>query len=81
MENAPDIKSKSFEKVLKNRLMFFNVICHFHPTQSAVKTPIHTIKCENLIHVKMKMSCILNDRITGYLDYLWVVNFRVLHRK
>jgi len=30
MENAPDIKSKSFEKVLKNRLVCFDAICHFH---------------------------------------------------
>jgi len=44
MENARDIKSKSFEKVLKNRLVLFDAICHFQPTQSALKTPIHTIK-------------------------------------
>jgi len=60
MENAPDIKSKSFEKVLKNRLVLFDAILHFQPTQSALKKPIHTIKCENLFHVKTKMSCILN---------------------
>jgi hypothetical protein len=57
MENAPDIKSKSFEKlqkVLKNRLVFFDAICHFHPTQSALMKPIHTIKCEILFHVRMK---------------------------
>jgi hypothetical protein len=54
MENAPDIKSKSFEKVLKNRLVCFDAICHFHPTQSALRTPIHTIKRENLFRVKMK---------------------------
>jgi len=29
MENAPDIKSKSFEKELKNRLVLFDEICHF----------------------------------------------------
>jgi len=32
MENALDIKSKSFEKlqkVLKNRLVLFDAICHF----------------------------------------------------
>jgi len=57
MENAPDIKSKSFEKlqkVLKNRLVLFDVICHFQPTQSTLKTPIHTLKREILFHVKMK---------------------------
>jgi hypothetical protein len=46
MENAPDIKSKSFEKVLKNRLFLFDEICHFYPTLSALRTPIHTIKRE-----------------------------------
>jgi hypothetical protein len=54
MENAPDIKSKSFEKVLKNRLVRFDAICHFHPTQSTLNIPIHTFKRENLFHVKMK---------------------------
>ncbi len=54
MENASDIKSKSFEKVLKNRLVRFDAICHFHPTQSGLRTPIHTIERENLFHVKMK---------------------------
>jgi len=54
MENAPDIKSKSFEKVLKNRLVLFDTVCHYPPTQSTLKTPIHTIKSENLFHVKMK---------------------------
>jgi hypothetical protein len=54
MENAPDIKSKSFEKVLKNRLVCFDAICHFHPTQSGLRTPIYTIERENLFRVKMK---------------------------
>jgi hypothetical protein len=57
MENAPDIKSKSFEKlqkVLKNRLVLFDAICLFQITQSALKTPIHTFKREILFHVKMK---------------------------
>jgi len=57
MENAPDIKSKSFEKlqkVLKYRLVLFDVVFHFHRTQSTLKTPIHTIKREILFHVKMK---------------------------
>jgi len=44
MENAPDIKSKSFEKVLKNRLVCFDAICRFNPTQSTLKTSIHTIE-------------------------------------
>jgi len=57
MENAPDIKSKSFEKsqkMLKNRLVLFDAICHFQRTQSALKTPIHTFKDEILFRVKMK---------------------------
>jgi len=57
MENAPDIKSKSFEKlqkVLKNRLVLFDAICLFQPSQSALKTPIHTFKREILFHVKLK---------------------------
>ena len=54
MENAPDIKSKLFEKVLKNRLVLFDAICHFQPTQPALKTPIHTINRKKLFHVKMK---------------------------
>ena len=57
MENAPDIKSKSFEKlqkVLKNRLVLFDAICHFQPTQSALGTPIHIVKREILFHIKMK---------------------------
>jgi len=57
MENAPDIKSKSFEKlqkVLKNQLVLFDTICHFQPTQTALKTPIHTFKREILFRVKMK---------------------------
>jgi len=61
MENAPDIKSKSFEKELKNRLVLFDEICHFQPSQSAVKTLIHTFYREFLFHVKMKISCILNN--------------------
>jgi hypothetical protein len=44
MENAPDIKSKSFEKVLKNRLVLIDTVCHFQPAQSALRTPILTIK-------------------------------------
>jgi len=44
MENAPDIKSKSFEKVLKNRLVGFDAVCHFQQIQSAFKMPIHIIK-------------------------------------
>jgi hypothetical protein len=54
MENAPDIKSKSFEKVSKNRLVLFDAICHIHPNKSALGTPIHTIKREILFHLKMK---------------------------
>ena len=54
MENAPDIKSKSFEKVLKNRLVSFDAVCHFQPIQSALNITIHTIKRENLFHVKIK---------------------------
>jgi len=83
MENAPDIKSKSFEKVLKYRLVYFDEICHFHSTQSAINTPIHTIKYQNLFHLKLnsfltleEKKCILNNWIPGYLDYLFVANFR-----
>jgi len=61
MENAPDIKSKLFEKVLKNRLVLFDAVCHFQPTQSALKKPIHTIKREILFHIKNKIICILNN--------------------
>ena len=32
MENAPDIKSKSLEKGLKNRLVLIDEVCHFQPT-------------------------------------------------
>jgi hypothetical protein len=56
MENAPDIKSKSFEKVLKNRLVCFDEICHFMPTQSAIKTPIHPIKYQNLFALKLNLQ-------------------------
>jgi len=54
MENAPDIKSKSFEKVLKNRLVLFDAICYFQPTPGTLNIPIHTSKRENLFHEKMK---------------------------
>jgi hypothetical protein len=54
MENAPDIKNKSFKKVLKNRLVLFDAICHIHPNQSALGTSIHTIKRKILFYVKMK---------------------------
>jgi hypothetical protein len=54
MENAPGIKSKSFEKVLKKRLVCFDAVCCFQPTKSALNTPIHTIQRENLFHVKIK---------------------------
>ncbi len=68
MENAQDIKSKSFEKVLKNRLVLFDAICHFQPTHSALKTPIHTIKYQILFHLKLnsllskkEIICTLNN--------------------
>jgi len=57
MDNPPDIKSKSIEKlqkVLKNRLVLFDAICHFQPTQSTLNIPVHTIKRENLFHEKIK---------------------------
>jgi len=68
MENAPGIKSKSFEKVLKKRLVCFDAVCYFQPTQSALNTPIHTIKYQNLFHLKLnsfltleEKKCILNN--------------------
>jgi len=68
MENAPDIKSKSFEKVLKYRLVYFDEICFFHSTQSAINTPIHTIKYQILFHLELnffltqeEIICILNN--------------------
>jgi len=64
MENALDIKSKSFEKlqkVLKYRLVFIDAICYFQPTQSALKTPIHTFKRYILFHIKNEIICILNN--------------------
>jgi hypothetical protein len=56
MENAPDIKSKSFEKVLKDRLFLFDEICHFYPTQSAINAPVHTIKCQILFDLKLNFQ-------------------------
>ena len=56
MENAPDIKSKSFEKELKNRLVLFDGICRFFPTQSAINVLVHTIKCQILFDLKLNFQ-------------------------
>jgi hypothetical protein len=60
MENAPDIKSKSFEKMLKYRLVCFDEICHIHRMHSAINAPIHIIKCQILFYQKLNFQYCLH---------------------